>query len=292
MGLKDQLIQKATGSFQQEPEQLEEEDNFDLKNFFQDDVEIEEEDNYENNTSVLDAFAQEQQQQQQEQPREQQQWQPPQDNWQQSSQSWEPQQNQWQPQNNWEPEQNSWQPQQQNNWEPQQQSNWEPQQQWQPQNSWEPEPQQNQWQPQPQQQNSWEQPQQQCQQQYQQQWQPEPQQNNWEPEPSYNSNIISYDNTANSIEENANDGLKEELLSLAKKTVLENIAQNFTSSILTKEALVNLVTNYVKGSGGNITNSNYIFAAVIDEIISNKYAHEYYGDLTIKVLESVKRDLM
>ena len=40
------------------------------------------------------------------------------------------------------------------------------------------------------------------------------------------------------------DGIRDELLSLAKKTILSDISENFNSSIFTKESLQNLINSY------------------------------------------------
>lgn len=87
--------------------------------------------------------------------------------------------------------------------------------------------------------------------------------------------------------------LKENLLSYAKKVILEDIINGgFSSSLLTKEALNRLVTSYLNNEDSPYTNSAAVLISVIDEIKSSEYKETHYGELTASVLQSVKEDLL
>lgn len=86
--------------------------------------------------------------------------------------------------------------------------------------------------------------------------------------------------------------LHEQLMSLAKQVILEDVKQNYTSKLLTADALNNLIDAYLSGEdNASIANANQVFSSVLDEIISANYKENHYGNLTIPVLEAIKADL-
>lgn len=113
--------------------------------------------------------------------------------------------------------------------------------------------------------------------------QPQYQPQQYQPEVSYNQPM-----TANVDDTN----LQAKLLKKAKFNVLTSITEEFTSSILTSDALTKLVESYINEEASDLTYSSYVFVALIDEIISKEYTHSYYGDLTNEILESIKSDLI
>lgn len=85
--------------------------------------------------------------------------------------------------------------------------------------------------------------------------------------------------------------LQNNLLSLAKRVILTDIQQTYTSKLLTAEALNKLIDAYLSDDNTSISNEHQVFGAVLDEIISSKFQEEHYGDLTVSVLEAIKADL-
>lgn len=131
---------------------------------------------------------------------------------------------------------------------------------------------------------------------YQPQYQPQPQyQAAPEPimeQPSYQPQYQPVEEPMNNYNNVNNSSLEAKLLQKAKANVLNSITEEFTSSILTGDALSKLVTSYLDSKSSDMTNSNYVFVAVIDEIIKSEYTHSYYQELTLDILESVKNDLL
>lgn len=86
-------------------------------------------------------------------------------------------------------------------------------------------------------------------------------------------------------------GVMSELLTLAKRTILKDISDNFESSIFTKESLQNLIASYSSSKQSNYSNFNALFASLLDEVMDSKYVHEYYQDMTNSVINSIKSDI-
>lgn len=89
--------------------------------------------------------------------------------------------------------------------------------------------------------------------------------------------------------------LGEDLLNLSKRVILLDICNtdNFTSQIVTKEALQKLINAYLSGDDSKypFSNSKAVLSSVIDEICDSDYKHDHYDKLTNSVLVSVKNDL-
>ena len=118
----------------------------------------------------------------------------------------------------------------------------------------------------------------------------QPQQQFYQPQPT-----VSFEQTyaPQPIQEEIStpSGLEAQLLLLAKKVILEDITQTFTSDIVTKNALEKLVNSYLDQLDSPYTNSNAVLVSVIDEILESNYTHDHYGELVPQVLQSVKADL-
>lgn len=89
----------------------------------------------------------------------------------------------------------------------------------------------------------------------------------------------------------SNSGLGDSLLALAKQVVMEDISTNFSSGLVTEDALHSLITAYLSDDNMPFANGNAILASVIDEVLSDGYANDHYTKLTSDILASVKTDL-
>lgn len=118
----------------------------------------------------------------------------------------------------------------------------------------------------------------------------QPQQQYYQPQPAM-SFEQSYAPQPMQEEVSTPSGLESQLLLLAKKVILEDVTQTFTSDIVTKNALEKLVNSYLEQLDSPYTNSNAVLVSVIDEILESDYTHDHYGELVPQVLQSVKADL-
>lgn len=119
-----------------------------------------------------------------------------------------------------------------------------------------------------------------------------------DPEPDFeedSGNNFSSDMDAELINkygvDDTDNALKDELLVLAKTTILKDVQDNFESKLLANEAMKDLIDSYLNNKKFAYENRNSILISLINEILENDYHHSHYDEYKERIFKSIIRDL-